>query len=47
MNKYAQNMTTLMSLIKDTFNKDQSSATPGMTTGTTTGGRVTKLTKPI
>ena len=37
-------MTTLVSSIKNTFTKDKSFATPGMTAPT---GRVTKLTKPV
>ena len=37
-------MTTLVSSIKDTFTKDKSFATPGVTAPT---GRVTKLTKPV
>ena len=52
MNKYNENMTTLVQSIKDTFTKDEASTASNTTAGSTgttgtTAGRVTKLTKPI
>ena len=48
MNKYEDNMTILVTSIKDTFKKDEalySAATTGA--GFAVGGRVSKLTKPV
>ena len=45
MNRYTENIMTLVTSLKDTFKKDEASAAPGVTT--TAGGQVTKLTKPI
>ena len=43
MNKYAENMTTLVTSFKDNFKKDE---TPASIVCVTAGNRVTKLTKP-
>ena len=43
MNKYTENMTTLVTSIKDSFKKDEASSATNA--GVTVGGRVSKLTK--
>ena len=45
INRYTDNMTALVTSLKDTFKKDEASAAPGVTT--TAGGRVIKLTKLV
>ena len=45
INRYTDNMTALVTSLKDTFKKDEASDAPGVTT--TAGGQVTKLTKLV
>ena len=44
MNRYTENMTTLVTSLKDTFTKEEAAGVS--TAGVTTSTRVTKLTKP-